>query len=66
MTTRESRLHNLVDTTPAAPVIIRLGLKQPPVHFSSTSEGNALTQDQQFQKLRLAIETAREIWPDEC
>jgi 5-methyltetrahydropteroyltriglutamate--homocysteine methyltransferase len=36
----------------------------PQCGFSSTSEGNALTQDQQFQKLRLVVETAREIWPD--
>ena len=36
----------------------------PQCGFSSTSEGNALTMDQQFQKLRLVVETAREIWPD--
>jgi 5-methyltetrahydropteroyltriglutamate--homocysteine methyltransferase len=36
----------------------------PQCGFSSTSEGNALTIDQQFQKLRLVVETAREIWPD--
>jgi 5-methyltetrahydropteroyltriglutamate--homocysteine methyltransferase len=36
----------------------------PQCGFSSTSEGNALTRDQQFQKLRLVVETAREIWPD--
>jgi len=36
----------------------------PQCGFSSTSEGNSLTIDQQFQKLRLVIETAREIWPD--
>ncbi len=36
----------------------------PQCGFSSTSEGNALTRDQQFAKLRLAVETAREIWPD--
>jgi 5-methyltetrahydropteroyltriglutamate--homocysteine methyltransferase len=36
----------------------------PQCGFSSTSEGNALTRDQQFQKLRLVVETAREIWRD--
>ncbi|HUA18624.1 MAG TPA: 5-methyltetrahydropteroyltriglutamate--homocysteine S-methyltransferase [Bryobacteraceae bacterium] len=36
----------------------------PQCGFSSTFEGNALTMDQQFQKLRLIVETAREIWPD--
>jgi 5-methyltetrahydropteroyltriglutamate--homocysteine methyltransferase len=30
--------------------------------FSSTVEGNALTYDQQLAKLRLIVETAREIW----
>ena len=30
--------------------------------FSSTSEGNALTQDEQRAKLDLIVETAREIW----
>jgi len=32
--------------------------------FSSTSEGNELTHDQQVAKLRLIVETAREIWGD--
>ena len=36
----------------------------PQCGFSSTSEGNAITVDQQFAKLRLIVETAREIWPD--
>ena len=36
----------------------------PQCGFSSTSEGNALTIQQQFQKLRLVVETAREIWTD--
>ncbi len=30
--------------------------------FSSTVEGNALTQEQQIAKLRLIIETAEEVW----
>jgi 5-methyltetrahydropteroyltriglutamate--homocysteine methyltransferase len=32
--------------------------------FSSTKEGNSLTQEQQWAKLGLIVETAREIWPD--
>src|SRR3984957_8276412 len=36
----------------------------PQCGFSSTSEGNALSMDQQFQKLRLVVETAREVWND--
>ena len=30
--------------------------------FSSTEEGNALTEDEQWAKLRLIVETAREVW----
>ena len=34
----------------------------PQCGFSSTLEGNALTMDEQFAKLRLVVETAREVW----
>jgi 5-methyltetrahydropteroyltriglutamate--homocysteine methyltransferase len=34
----------------------------PQCGFSSTSEGNALTYDQQWAKLRLIVETAEEVW----
>jgi 5-methyltetrahydropteroyltriglutamate--homocysteine methyltransferase len=34
----------------------------PQCGFSSTVEGNTLTQDQQFAKLGLIVETAREVW----
>jgi 5-methyltetrahydropteroyltriglutamate--homocysteine methyltransferase len=34
----------------------------PQCGFSSTVEGNALTVDQQVAKLRLIVETAREVW----
>jgi 5-methyltetrahydropteroyltriglutamate--homocysteine methyltransferase len=30
--------------------------------FSSTVEGNALTHDEQWAKLRLIVETAEEVW----
>jgi 5-methyltetrahydropteroyltriglutamate--homocysteine methyltransferase len=32
--------------------------------FSSTKEGNSLTQEQQWAKLSLIVETAQEIWAD--
>src|SRR5438270_98551 len=34
----------------------------PQCGFSSTVDGNALTRDEQVAKLRLVVETAREIW----
>jgi 5-methyltetrahydropteroyltriglutamate--homocysteine methyltransferase len=34
----------------------------PQCGFSSTSEGNALTEEQQWDKLRLIVETARAVW----
>ena len=34
----------------------------PQCGFSSTLEGNALTQDQEIAKLRLIVETAEEVW----
>ena len=34
----------------------------PQCGFSSTVEGNALTREQQADKLRLVVETAEEVW----
>jgi 5-methyltetrahydropteroyltriglutamate--homocysteine methyltransferase len=34
----------------------------PQCGFASTSEGNALTIDEEIAKLRLVVETAREVW----
>jgi 5-methyltetrahydropteroyltriglutamate--homocysteine methyltransferase len=34
----------------------------PQCGFSSTVEGNALTQDQEIAKLRLVVEVAEEVW----
>jgi methionine synthase II (cobalamin-independent) len=34
----------------------------PQCGFSSTSEGNALTEEQQWDKLRLVVETAQSVW----
>ena len=36
----------------------------PQCGFSSTVEGNALTYEEQIAKLRLIVETAREVWGD--
>ncbi len=34
----------------------------PQCGFSSTVEGNALTEDEQWAKLRLIVEVAEEVW----
>ena len=34
----------------------------PQCGFSSTVDGNALTIDEELAKLRLVVETAREVW----
>ncbi|HTE04276.1 MAG TPA: hypothetical protein VK739_09075, partial [bacterium] len=34
----------------------------PQCGFASTMEGNLLTEDDQWAKLRLVVETAREVW----
>ena len=36
----------------------------PQCGFSSTVDGNSLSTEQQFAKLRLVVETAAEVWPD--
>jgi 5-methyltetrahydropteroyltriglutamate--homocysteine methyltransferase len=36
----------------------------PQCGFSSTVEGNALTREEQIAKLRLVVETARDVWGD--
>lgn len=36
----------------------------PQCGFASTHEGNHLTEEDQWQKLSLVIDTAKEIWPD--
>ena len=34
----------------------------PPCGFASTEEGNMLTEDEQWAKLRLIVEVADEVW----
>ena len=36
----------------------------PQCGFASVAEGNLLTEDQQWRKLELVVETARKAWPD--
>ena len=36
----------------------------PQCGFTSSEEGNTLTEDQQWAKLRLCVEVAREVWGD--
>ena len=36
----------------------------PQCGFSSTVDGNQLSVDDELAKLRLVVDTAREIWPD--
>ena len=36
----------------------------PQCGFSSTEEGNVLTEEDQWAKIRLIVEIAREVWPD--
>ena len=36
----------------------------PQCGFSSTEEGNILTEEDQWAKIRLIVEIAREVWPD--
>lgn len=38
----------------------------PQCGFASTEEGNLLTQDEQWAKLRLVAGIAREVWPDDA
>ena len=33
--------------------------------FSSTAEGNELTEDQQWAKIRLGVEIAKEVWGED-
>ena len=41
----------------------RLALS-PQCGFASTEHGNLLTEDQQWRKLELVVETARKVWAD--
>ena len=34
----------------------------PQCGFASTEEGNLLTEDEQWRKLELVVEVAREVW----
>jgi 5-methyltetrahydropteroyltriglutamate--homocysteine methyltransferase len=36
----------------------------PQCGFASVAEGNLLTEDEQWRKLELVIQTARKVWAD--
>ena len=36
----------------------------PQCGFASTMEGNLMTEDEQWSKLQLVVDTAREVWDD--
>ena len=36
----------------------------PQCGFASVLEGNLMTEDEQWRKLELVVETARRVWPD--
>ena len=36
----------------------------PQCGFSSTEEGNIMTEEEQWAKVRLVVEIAREVWQD--
>ena len=57
----KDELKRRVDEAAAYVPIDQLCLS-PQCGFSSTVEGNALTEEEQFAKLRLVVETAHEIW----
>jgi methionine synthase II (cobalamin-independent) len=57
---RDELLRRIEDATRFAP-LEQLCLS-PQCGFSSTVEGNALTEDEQWAKLRLVVEVAQEVW----
>ena len=57
---RDVLLRRIEDASKYAPVE-QLCLS-PQCGFSSTVEGNALTEQQEIDKLRLVVETAAEVW----
>jgi 5-methyltetrahydropteroyltriglutamate--homocysteine methyltransferase len=58
--TKESLIQRVKEASQYVPME-RLCLS-PQCGFSSTVEGNELTEDQQWAKLELVVNTAREIW----
>jgi 5-methyltetrahydropteroyltriglutamate--homocysteine methyltransferase len=58
---KKDDLKRRIDTAAAYIDLDQLCLS-PQCGFASTSEGNLLTEEEQFAKLRLVVETAQEVW----
>ena len=54
-------LRHRIDEASAFVPLDRLGLS-PQCGFASTVGGNALTEDDQWRKLELVVDTARDVW----
>ena len=59
---RPARTSSAASRRPARFVDLDQLCLSPQCGFSSTSEGNALTEEQQWDKLRLIVETAQSVW----
>ena len=57
----EDQLARRIEETSKYVPLENLGIS-PQCGFASTMEGNLLTEDQQWQKLKLVIDTARRVW----
>ncbi len=62
METSDQLLRRIEEASKYVPVD-QLALS-PQCGFASVLEGNLLTEDQQWRKLELVVETARKVWPD--
>jgi 5-methyltetrahydropteroyltriglutamate--homocysteine methyltransferase len=62
METADQLLRRIEEATKYVP-LNQLALS-PQCGFASHEEGNLLTEDQQWRKLELVVQTARKVWPD--
>ncbi len=62
METEDQLLRRIEEASKYVP-IEQLALS-PQCGFASNEEGNLLTEEQQWRKLELVVETARKVWPD--
>ena len=60
--TKETLLHRIDEATQYVP-LENLSLSTQ-CGFASTEEGNQLTEQQQWDKIRLVVDTAQEVWGD--
>jgi 5-methyltetrahydropteroyltriglutamate--homocysteine methyltransferase len=62
METADQLLRRIEEATKYVP-LDQLALS-PQCGFASIVDGNLLTEDQQWRKLELVVQTARKVWPD--